>query len=132
MTRVNADIDPSELKRPHLLAELRELTMVPASLKRSLKTKTTQEVLKNIPQNFTLNKGHVTFFYNKLTFLQKRFDKLCEEMIQRGYAPDYTRRKAFDGFDDLWYNDWIATEEDNNIVRQRIAQRITEKPHLYR
>ena len=58
MTRINADIDPATLHRRHLVAELREITMVPASLKRSLRTKTKEEVLKNIPDRYTLGKGH--------------------------------------------------------------------------
>ena len=37
MTRINSDLDPTELKRMHLLAEIREITMVPASLRRRSK-----------------------------------------------------------------------------------------------
>ena len=29
MTRINSDLDPKRLKRMHLVAELREITMVP-------------------------------------------------------------------------------------------------------
>ena len=131
MTRVNANIDPKLLHRRHLVAELREITMVPGSLSRSLKTKTKADVLKSIPKQFTLNAGHVLFHYDKLTFLQNRFDRLCDEMERRGYHPDRSRRTAFDGFDDRFYNDWEATEIDNQIVHERIAVRISEKPHLY-
>jgi deoxyribonuclease (pyrimidine dimer) len=132
MTRINADLDPRTLKRAHLLAELREITMVPASLKRSLRTKTTTEVLRSIPKDYSLGKGHVTHFYNKLLFLQKRFNRLADEMERRGYNPDRTRIIAFDGFDIIWYGDWTATDRDNDIVRVRIEQRIAQKPHLYK
>lgn len=131
MTRVNANLDPRELKRAHLLAELREITMVPASLKRSLRTQTPEKILQKIPKKFTLNQGHVLFFVNKLGFLKNRFDALCNEMVRRGYTPDRTRAIAFEGVDSIWYGDWEATEEDNNIVRERIALRISQKPHLY-
>lgn len=77
MTRINSNIDPKLLKRAHLVAELREITMVPASLKRSLMTRSHLMILSGIPKKFTLNTGHVKFFYNKLTFLQHRFDTLC-------------------------------------------------------
>jgi len=131
MTRINSDIDPRTLKRAHLIAEIREITMVPASLKRSLKTRKVYDILKEIPKEFTLNKGHVKFFYDKLGFLQKRFNRLADEMERRGYKPDRSRINYFDGFETRWYNDWSATEVDNNIVLSRINMRIAQKPHLY-
>lgn len=132
MTRINSDLDPRLLKRMHLVAELREITMVPASLRRSLRTKTKEAVLKSVPANFTLNKGHVTFFYNKLNFLRDRFEGLINEMWRRGYTPDATRIQAFNGFDEEFYGDWTATEADNAIVQERINFRISQKPHLYK
>lgn len=131
MTRINANIPPKELTRMHLVAELREITMVPASLKRSLHSKSINEVLRYIPSQFTLNTGHVKFFYDKLHFLKDRFDALCEEMRIRGYQPDTSRKIAFDNFPKEFYNHWSATERDNDIVRERIALRISQKPHLY-
>lgn len=131
MTRINSDLDPKLLKRMHLLAELREITMVPAALKRSLKTKSTDEVLKSIPKTFVLSTGHVKFFYNKLEFLRYRFDRLVDEMITRGYEPDITRKQAFDGFDEVWYGNWKATEASNKLIVDRINERIAQKPHLY-
>jgi len=131
MTRVNADLNPKLLKRMHLLAELREITMVTGSLRRSLKTKSKTDVLKSIPKTFTLNAGHVKFYYDKLLFLQNRFDRLCDEMEMRGYNPDRSRKVAFDGFDVEFYNDWQSNEIDDNIVKDRIALRISEKPYLY-
>tara|TARA_B100000508_G_C11461758_1_gene279572 strand:- start:2338 stop:2748 length:411 start_codon:yes stop_codon:yes gene_type:complete len=131
MTRVNADLDPRDLTRLHLIAEIREITMVAGSLKRSLKSKDVDSVIKRIPEQFTLNQGHVMFFYDKLDFLRRRFNRLADEMERRGYSPDRERIHAFDGFNDKLYNDWTATEDDNDIVRERIRLRISEKPHLY-
>ena len=131
MTRINSDINPKMLKRLHLIAELREITMVPAALRRSLKTNTTENIKKRIPNKFTLNKGHVTFFYDKMQFLQNRFEKLCVEMENRGYSVDRNRSQAFDDFEDVWCNDWKSTKEDDNIVIERINFRISQKPHLY-
>ena len=131
MTRVNAGLDPKTLKRMHLLAELREITMVPASLARSLRTKSQSAVLKSIPATFTLNTGHVKFFYNKLTFLVNRFDLLADEMERRGYSPDRGRKKAFDGFAECFYNNWTPTDAANTLITKRIELRISQKPHLY-
>ena len=131
MTRINSDIDPKELKRAHLIAELREITMVPASLRRSLRTKSREEVLRSVPSRFTLNAGHVKFFYDKQSFLIRRFNALCEEMRRRGYSPDKSRVSAFDNLPAEFYNDWQSSEADDSIIRERIAFRISQKPHLY-
>ena len=132
MTRINSNLDPSKLKRMHLIAELREITMVPAALRRSLRTRSVNDILTNIPKKFTLNRGHVTFFYNKLNFLKNRFSQLAEEMIKRGYNPDITRIKSFDGFTAEWYGDWESDATDDAIVIDRINFRISQKPHLYK
>lgn len=131
MTRINSNLDPKLLKRAHLIAEWREMPMVPASLRRSMRTKTASEILTSIPKKFTLNSGHVKFFYNKLGFLKNRFNRIADEMLRRGYVPDRSRIMAFDGFDEIWYGDWQATTEDDEVIIKRINQRIAEKPHLY-
>lgn len=132
MTRINADINPKELKRAHLLAEWREITMVPAALRRSLNSKSMNEVFRKIPPKFTLNSGHVTYFYDKMEFLKQRFVRIAAELVSRGYEPDMSRIVAFDGLPKEFYGNWKATETDNNIVRGRIALRISQKPHLYK
>jgi len=131
MTRINSDINPALLHRAHLVAELREITMVPGSLKRSLKTRRPDSILSGIPFRFTLNKGHVLFFYNKLGFLKKRFGRLCSEMYARGYNPDTSRIEAFDGFEPMWYGDWESSLDDDALCQARINERINAKPHLY-
>lgn len=132
MTRINSNLNPKLLKRMHLVAELREITMVPASLRRSLRTKTKEEVLASIPKKFTLNAGHVKFFYDKQGFLFNRFVRLCKEMQRRGYSPDWDRGNAFLGFDKEFDNNWNSDKEADDIVLERINFRISQKPHLYK
>ena len=105
--------------------------MIPAALRRSIEARTAEDIHNGIPKDFTLNKGHVTFFYDKLKFLIKRFNKLADEMERRGYSPDRTRIEAFDGFDKQWYGDWESSNKDDEIVLERINFRISQKPHLY-
>lgn len=131
MTRINSNLDPKLLKRMHLVAELREITMVPAALRRSLRTRKKEDILNGIPKKFTLNKGHVSFFYDKQLFLHRRFINLCTEMERRGYQPDWTRGTAFHGLDPEFWNDWESTLEDDDVVLERINFRISQKPHLY-
>lgn len=132
MTRINSNLDPKLLKRMHLVAELREITMVPAALRRSLRTRKKDDILNGIPKKFTLNKGHVSFFYDKQLFLANRFVRLCEEMERRGYNPDWSRETNFVGFDKEFQNTWESTLEDDAIVIERINFRISQKPHLYK
>lgn len=106
--------------------------MVPASLRRSLQTRTPADIIKSIPKKFTLNKGHVTFFYDKIAFLHRRFNRLALEMERRGYTPDWSRGEAFKGFDNTWYGNWNSTPEADATVSERINFRISQKPHLYK
>ena len=129
MTRINI-INPSELTDRHLVAEYRELFMVGSSLQRSLKSPNWD--VNNIPKKFTLNKGHVMFFYDKGKYLSKRYDDLRLEMKNRGMKPDETRVFKREQWPDELYNDWTPTVEDQNIIRKRIEERISQKPNWYR
>ena len=64
MTRINI-VNPSELTDQHLIAEYREITMVPGSLKRTLVSKIGYQE-KKVPERYTLNSGHVYFLYNNI------------------------------------------------------------------
>ena len=129
MTRINI-INPSELTDQHLVAEYRELFMVGSSLQRSLKSPNWD--VNNIPKKFTLNKGHVMFFYDKGKYLSKRYDDLRLEMKNRGMKPDEPRIFKREQWPDELYNDWTPTVEDQNIIRKRIEERILQKPNWYR
>ena len=128
MTRINL-VDPSELMDQHLIAEYREIRLLCANLVRTLKSKH-GFVPKKVPDRFTLNKGHVYFFYNKGKYLHKRFVMIKDEMVRRGFSPNNSfPREVWP--DDL-YNDWEPTEADKTIIRKRIQERINAKPHWYR
>ena len=129
MTRINL-VDPSELHDQHLVAEYRELFMVGSSLRRSLQSPHWN--VNRIPKNFTLNKGHVSFFYNKGKYLHKRYQALIREMQRRGMSPDPDRVFKREQWPDDLYLDWTPSEDDKNIIRQRIREKIAMKPDWYR
>lgn len=132
MTRINL-VDPSELYDQHLVAEYREIFMVIPALRRSLRKKDGFKPLKEIPKQFTLNKGHVTFFYDKLLYLRKRYNKLIEEMKRRGMSPDPSRTfPSLDEFPKWCLNDWNPTIEDVQVIRARILERVNKRPNWYR
>jgi len=131
MTRINI-ILVSELYDQHLIAEYREITMVPAALKRTLNSKKGLDQSK-IPINYTLNKGHVYFFYNKGKYLFKRYQQIIAEMKKRGFNPNVKRKFPKDIFiNNNLYNDWEPSLEDFKIIRERVESKIKARPNWYR
>jgi len=132
MTRINADIHPYDLSDQHLMAEYRELPMVPAALRRSLRTKAREAVLRSVPERFTLGKGHVTFWYNKLKFLDLRYKRLQKELIARNFNIDPSRTSGCEGFSDEFYGDYSMSSRDLKIINERLSSRIDMKPGWYK
>lgn len=129
MTRINV-IDPSQLTDQHLMAEYRELPMVMGALRRSLVAK---NGLPPIGDRYTLNGGHVKFFYNKGGWLKRRYYALVMELLERGYQLDPARRADFTVFENNGLDgSWSADEQALHINRDRIQQRILAKPDWYR
>ena len=117
MTRINAGIPARELTNKHLIAEHREIKRVPNVIVRG------RYNLKSIPDQFTLGKGHVSFFYDKLGYLKERYMSLYEECRARGFnVQNYLA--SWDGVPVELMNDYIPTEEDRRIIRERIADRL--------
>ena len=131
MTRINI-VPTEELSDQHLVAEYRELFMVGSALARTLKSPNRDKSLSSIPEKFTLNTGHVKFFYNKGEYLHKRYIALQEEMKARGMNPDPDRVFKREQWPDELYNDWTPSDQELAIVRQRIQERIEAKPDWYR
>jgi len=131
MTRINL-VNPRELSDQHLVAEYREIFMVGSSLQRSIKSKNWLKTKNNIPVEFTLNKGHVTFFYNKGMYLDKRYSLLVKEMKRRGMNPDPKRKFKKSQWPKYLYKDWKPKNKDLKIIRKRIEEKINLKPDWYR
>lgn len=128
MTRINI-IPPRDLTDQHLIAEIREINMVYPALKRSLKG---GHDVQNIPPTFTLNKGHVKFFYDKGKYLCNRWHLLKKEATERGFTIKTTFKGDWkEKYPHLW-NDWKPTQQDFNVIIPRILLRIGERPNWYR
>ena len=119
MTRINC-IPVEELTNKHLVAEYRELPRV-FNLARMPHTN------EQFPQEYTLGKGHVKFFYDKLGYCYTRQHQLYNEMKRRGYKPNYNPELLYL---EHWFhkiklwNEWTPTELDQHINRQRIQERL--------
>jgi len=131
MTRINI-ISPSELTDQHLIAEYREIFMVAGSLKRTLNSKN-GFVESKVPKNYTLNSGHVYFFYNKGKYLYKRYSLIIKEMKYRGFKPDDNRKFPKEIFiENNLFNDWEPNQNDIKLIKKRIKEKIDMKPNWYR
>lgn len=134
MTRVNL-VKVENLADQHLFAEFRELKMVPAALRRSLKTKSINEVLANIPRKYTLNKGHVLFFMNKMQFLHNRYKDIAKELVNRDYniqghnAADLFLNSVPSEFRQVT---WTPNVDEIKVNVERIVLRLNERPGWYR
>ena len=133
MTRINL-IPPKDLTDQHLLAEWREIKMIPASLRRSLKTKSVREVLDSIPKKYVLGTGHVKFFFDKHTYLSNRYKLLTEELINRGFAIYHTG-SFLDFCRDIpieFFNNYTADGQAKDLILSRIKEKLAKRPGWYR
>lgn len=117
MTRINC-IPPAELTRQHLVAEYRELPRVVALANAAWP----RRAALALPADYRLGTGHVLFFYDKLSWLQRRFGALVDEMKRRGYRPQFDRLPQ-SVVGDEWQRDWTPSAAAMAINRQRIAER---------
>ena len=115
MTRINL-IKPSELSDQHLIAEYREIFMVGSALQRSIKSKSWEKTKENLPREFTLNIGHVKFFYNKGKYLHKRYLQRIDEMQNRGMNPNLKRQFKKGQWPNELYKDWNPKEKDFQLI----------------
>ena len=116
MTRINV-VPVEELCDQHLLAEHRELTRIPNCIVRG------RYSLVGQPSKYVLGKGHVKFFYDKLSYLHKRYNMLHEECFRRGFRPGWCWPLDVSNQFELW-GDYTPTEEAKALNRERIADRM--------
>lgn len=126
MTRINV-VPVEELSRQHLIAEYRELPRLFGLIRKAIE-RGESPLDKRNPVVYTLGKGHVRFFYNKLRFLWFRQGELVGEMRKRGYNPQFTSIDPPAGLTggpefDLWWNDYEPTPEALALNRERIRER---------
>ena len=131
MTRINL-VPPEELSDQHLVAEYREIFMIGSSLQRSLRSPNWEKTKKSIPKQFTLNKGHVKFFYDKGKYLSERYDELIKEMKRRQMSPDPLRIFKKEQWPDELFNSWKPNDYDLKVIRKRITTKINLKPDWYK
>lgn len=124
MTRISVGFNKHFIDK-HLNRERIEVLRIPNAIKKG----TAKVNLNKIPKDFRLGSGHVTFFYDKIGFLKRHYEALTAESIRRGFNPtDYS--DAFEGIPDHLMNDYDPTEQDIQIVRERITERLKSMKNL--
>lgn len=129
MVRVNL-VDVSLLSDQHLIAEHNEIRMIVSGYRRSLSTQTVDVVLKKVKPEFSLNKGHALFFFDKLEYLRQRHIALREEGMKRGFTFNYSLDLV--GFDKRLFNDYEPTVPALTIITDRIREKLDMKLSWYR
>lgn len=119
MTRINV-VPVTELCDQHLLAEHRELTRIPNAIAKG------KYNLAGQPLDYKLGEGHVRFFFNKLTFLKRRYDALHDECKKRGFNVQYIWPIELPTDPALWL-DYQVTEQALRANRERIQLRMPQK-----
>lgn len=122
MVRVNL-VNPKYLTDQHLIAEYAEILMLLAYIKQHPEK-------KNIPSRYTLKKGHMKFFKDKVLYLKRRHEQIIREMKKRGFKP--TRNLKISGLRKSLMNNWKPNPQDLQIIKRRLIQKIKMKPGWYR
>lgn len=117
MARVNSGLNPKFLSDQHLVAESVEITMITGSLRCN------GNIIKGaIPTNYTLGKGHINFFKNKLIYLSNRLYEVNREMRNRKFNPGtYIEVGEFPNY---LHNDWQPQLQDTVELRKRVVDRL--------
>lgn len=119
MTRINVGIPPEELTDQHLIAEHREIKRIPNVIAKG------KYSLDGQPEKFKLGTGHVKFFYDKLSYLLKRYKSLYKECKKRGFnVQDYSA--AWDNVPKELMGEYTPTDEDRELIKERINERLNK------
>jgi deoxyribonuclease (pyrimidine dimer) len=122
MVRINL-IDPSALADQHLVAEYNEILMLLGYVRR-------YPDAEGIPQRYTLGKGHIKFFKDKLSYIRDRHEQLKTEMRKRGFVP--LQSIDLKEFPLSLHNNWKPDAKAIKAIKERIIAKLRMKPQYYR
>lgn len=116
MTRINPGVLPEEIPNKQLLSEHREMKRIPN------KVASGKANLDGCPEKFTLNTGHVRFFYHRLGYLLGRYIAVYLECRRRGFNVQcYV--DAWKDIPEHLMGMWHPTHEDRMIILERFKER---------
>lgn len=126
MTRINV-IPVEELSDQHLIAEYRELPRI---------IKQEHIYVGDAPNKYVLGKGHIKWAIKHGNFCMYRYYLLCEEMKYRGFKVNYSYedldKLATDNQIRLYTQNYWPTDDDIELSRNRIKEKLAMKPQWYK
>lgn len=140
MTRINTH---TPIIDEHLRAARIEYCRIPNSV---LKERDAENmyafmarISKTMPSNYTVRteanpkggQGHMTFFFNKIMFVERQYKLVLMECMSRKFKFDswWPNRVRYDCAS--MYNDWEPNEADILLCKTRQIERIPKVPHIY-
>lgn len=130
MTRINL-VHVKELADQHLMAEYRELPRVFGAVLKHVQLGKRVRDFK-ISSTYLLGTGHVTFFYDKLLYLQKRHVDIVNECLRRGMKIQNTDVNDISYFPAEFCNDYVPTQSEIKTSRERLIEKLQMKPMWYK
>ena len=103
------------------MAEHREIKRLPYCLRQAIHSGS----IKRVPEAFTLGKGHVTFFLDKMQFTYNRYIDIYCALRGRGFDVQSYSSNWDDVMPEYW-NDYSPTTEEQLLLTERITARIME------
>jgi hypothetical protein len=82
-----------------------------------------------IPESLKLGSGHMNFLKVRLIYAKRRHELVKEEMKRRNFKCSITIDLT--GIDSKFLNDWIPDINDSNILRERIREKLLNKPEFF-
>lgn len=130
MTRINLVL-VQELADQHLMAEYRELPRVFGAVRKHVQDGKRVKDFK-ISSTYILGTGHVTFFYNKLLFLQKRHVEIVNECLRRGMKIQNIESNDISDLPAEFCLDYSPMPQEIEISRSRLIEKLLLKPQWYK
>jgi len=121
MTRINSAINVRRLTDEHLLAEHREIKRLPYCLGKAIASGS----VKRIPEKFTLGRGHVLFFLDKMLFVENRYRQLYQECNRRNFNVGLYIENFFP-LPRAFRCDYTPTGEERQLLIERIRESIMQ------
>lgn len=119
MTRINCYVSVKKLADEHLLAEHREIKRV---CNRYAQRKA-KGIENDVPDNFTLGKGHELFFSNKPLYTIRRYFEIHEECLLRGFnVQDFSDNWTV--YENIYALDYAQSQEDDQKIIDRIIDNV--------
>lgn len=128
MTQVNAGIEPWELSDRLLCYEMADLQQIPQKVtameanrnRRTIGNASRVNILEGVPAVFCAapEPGHVRFFYPRIEYLHKRYQRLRKESQNRGIK--LPNCDAVFRVPAWYYGDWIETDQARRLAVERI------------